>query len=257
MFMEVTPLAQQALVLSVLGLLAAVLAGVYWRLKRRAVPGAYHAGLAWLRALLYFCGCLVIATLSQVLAAVLERPLASAQQLGDPVWLAYTVVCFVVILIAYGLIWPLGTFTDGRRHHAVLAMLYGGFWGICQGLMFLSIWALVERSGLGLPWVAVLSYVLIGGYNGCLHHFYWDRQVSPPHNYSEWNGRKVLFCHTPNLLLSLGHLAVYGNVGVFLLLQALALALSARAMRFPAFWDDYTAVPGQERSLARKGPVAA
>ena len=45
------------------------------------------------------------------------------------------------------------------------------------------------------------------------------------------------------------------GAGRFVLLQGGALAASAYAMRFPAWWDDYRAEPGRERSLAQ-APVA-
>ena len=157
-----------------------------------------------------------------------------------------------MIFVGYAVIWPKGTFTDGRIAHPVLSLVYGAVWGICQGLLFLSFWAGLEQLGIAVHWVAIISYVLIAAYNGCWHHFFWDVYVSPPHNYSEWNGKKVLFCHTPNLLICLTYLALYGNAGIYVLLQGLALAASARAMHFPAPWDDYRAEAGRERPIAEK-----
>ena len=220
--------------------------------RRQAHAGAaiYLPQAAWLRALAYFGLCLIVANYSGVLATVLNSPLASQAQLADPWWLALTGACLAVIVIGYALIWPLGTFNDGRKAHPVLSLLYGVVWGSCQGLLFLSFWAAAQSSGLGVWWVALISYILIGAYNGCLHNFYWDKYVSPPHNYSEWNTRKVLLCHTPNLLICLPYLALYGNVGIYVLLQGLALAISAFVMRFPAWWDDYAAEAGAERSIA-------
>lgn len=217
-----------------------------------SVRNPYSPKMAWLRACAYFSVCLVVAHFSGALASVFHAALATPEQLGDALWWLLTLACLAVIVIGYGVIWPIGTFTDGRRLHPVLTLVYGSVWGACQALMFLSIWALVARSGLAVYWVAIISYLLIGAYNGCWHHFLWDIYVSPPHNYSEWNGKKVLLCHTPNLVLCLTYLALYGNAGIFVLLQGLALALSAYAMRFPAFWDDYTAEAGRERSIAEK-----
>jgi hypothetical protein len=134
----------------------------------------------------------------------------------------------------------------------MLSLVFGAWWGVSQGLLFSSIWLLIAATGMHVLGVAVLAYLLIGGYNGVWHRFVWDIHVSPPHNYSEWNARKVLWCHTPNLLVCLAYLAVYGNFGVFVALQGLALALSALAMRFPAPWDDYRAQPGVERSIASR-----
>lgn len=212
----------------------------------------YSPPLAWLLAAIYFAFCIIAAGGAGVLAVVLDAPLATAEQWGSPLWWTLTGACWLVIAIGYGLIWPRGSFTDGRQRHVLLSLAYGATWGACQALWFLTIWSLLARSGLNVWWVAGLSYLLIGTYNGLWHRFFWDIYVSPPHNYSEWNGRKVLLCHTPNLLLTLSCLALYGNFGMFVLLQAAALAISAYAMRFPAPWDDYTAPAGQERPMAMK-----
>lgn len=214
--------------------------------------GRYSPRLAWHRAGVYFCACLIVGTLSGVLPQVLSTPLASAAQIADAGWWLLTVAASVVVLVGYGVIWPRGTFTDGRKAHPWLASGYGLVWGLCQGLWFLTLWTLIARTGLATVWVAVLSYLAIGGYNGVWHRYYWDIHVSPPHNYSEWNGRKVLLCHTPNLLICLTHLALYDNLALFALWQGLALALSARAMHFPAYGDDYEAEAGHERSLTSR-----
>lgn len=209
----------------------------------------YSPRMAWLLAPAYFAFCLIAAAASGVLGRALREPLAEPEHWQSPLWIALTAACWAVILVAYGLIWPRGTFTDGRKSHPLLATLYGLAWGLCQGLWFLTLWSLVARSGLPVLWVALISYLLIGGYNSVYHRYFWDIHVSPPHNYREWNAKKVLFCHTPNLLVCLTHYALFQSDAMFALLQGAALALSARAMRFPAPWDDYHAVAGQERSL--------
>lgn len=249
-FVDASPLPGQTAFIAAAAVFAATLLACYRQQQRLSPQQTYQPRLAWLRAGIYFCACLIAASLSGVLATVLQTPLASAAQLANPQWWVLAGACAAVIAVGYGLIWPMGTFTDGRRRHALLSLLYGAVWGVCQGLWFLSLWALTERSGLAVHWVAVISYLLIGGYNGLWHRFYWDIHVSPPHNYREWNARKVLLCHTPNLLLCLGLLACYGNAGLFVLLQGLALAASAYAMRFPAWWDAYQAQAGEERSIA-------
>ena len=216
---------------------------------------AYDPKRAWLIAIAYFAACVAIATLSGVLPGVLAAPLATPEQLASPWWLAHTGACLAVIIVAYGVIWPIGTFTDGRTLHPLLAPAYGFAWGLCQGLWFLTIYTLIGKTGLATIWVAALSYLAIGGYNALYHSQFWDIHVSPPHNYTEWNVKKVLLCHTPNLLVSLSYLAIHGNAAIFALLQGLALALSATFMRFPAPWDDYAAEAGRERRLAEK-PVS-
>ncbi len=212
----------------------------------------YVPSWAWLRALIYFALCLLVARGCGVLALLQQQSVVSASQLQDPLWRVLGLSCLAVVGVAYGLIWPKGTFTDGRRARPLLAGLYGLCWGICQGLLFLSIWQLVQASGLATLWVGLISYALIGVYNGLLHHHFWDVYVSPPHNYSEWNLRKVVCCHTPNLMLCLSFYGLFCNAALFVLLQGLALALSAIAMRFPAPWDDYRAPAGQERSLSQE-----
>lgn len=212
----------------------------------------YSPKAAWLRASLYFGACLLVACFSGALDWALTAPLASAEQRAQPLWWLLTAACWLVIVVGYGVVWPRGTFTDGRPQHALLSLAYGAVWGACQAPWFLTIWLLVARSGLAAVWVAAISYLLIGGYNGIWHRFFWDIYVSPPHNYTEWNAKKVLLCHTPNLLLTLTMLALYGNAGMFVLLQAVALALSAFAMHFPAPWDDYRAEAGLEKPIAAK-----
>lgn len=234
--------------------LALVLAVAHAVAHRAVARGVYHPRLAWLRAGLYFCACLLAADFSGVLDAVLQSPLATPAQRADPVWWLLVAACFGVVLVGYNAIWPRGTFTDGRRRHGLLGLAFGATWGLCQGLWFLVLWSLVARSGWPAWAVAVVAYLAIGGYNGVWHRFVWDLHVSPPHNYREWNGRKVLLCHTPNLVLGLALLALYGNGALFVLMQVIALASSAWHMRFPAWWDEYCAVPGEERSLTAGAP---
>lgn len=229
---------------------AASLAAGYLWLRRGLDNDSYHPPLAWLRAGLFFCAALAAGIESGALPVVLSQPVATPGQLADPLWWTATVGYLLFVIVAYGVIWPRGTFTDDRQLHALLAPAFGLVWGLCQGLVFLSIWAVIARTGLGVWAVAGLSYLAIAVYNGLLHSQFWDIHVSPPHNYREWNIRKIVWCHTPNLLIGLAYLAWGGNAAVFVLLQGLALAASARAMHFPVPWDQYLAEPGLQRSLA-------
>lgn len=207
----------------------------------------YEPRAAWRWALSYFLVCGLIGALSGAWQRAFGQPLVSPQQLGDPLWLGMTLLGVLIIAVGYGLIWPRGTFTDGRVDHPWLSTGFGLVWGLSQGLLFSSLWVVVEWTGLAPVWVAVCSYLLIGAYNALWHAKVWDIRVSPPHNLRAWNTRKILACHTPNLLFCMGYLLLTDSFGVFVLLQALALALSARAMRFPAWWDDYRATAGEER----------
>ncbi len=235
--------------------IALALAVLYRKRRHAVAAGRYSPRLAWLRAGICFSLVGVLAASSGALEMVLGQPLVRPGQFDNPAWLALSLLALTVILVGYGLIWPRGTFTDGRRRHVPTLLLYGSLWGLSQGLLFLSLWLLVARLAPG-PWSTALGgYLLIGAFQGLWHRYFWDIQVSPPHNYSEWNGRKVLLAHTPNLVVCLVHMALFGNAGLFVLLQALALLLSTWAMRFPPWWDDYSAVAGAERSLRSAGPA--
>ena len=207
----------------------------------------YEPRLAWRCAGLYFCAALMLSWSLGVLHSLLAMPLVRAEQWREPHWLAYTLAYVLVLWFAYMVLWPRGSFTDGRRKHPWLTTGYGLAWGLCHGQVFLCFWALAERTGLGGLGVAILTYLLLSGYSFVYHQFFWDVQVSPPHNYAAWNLKKVLYCHTPNLLLGLVWLAVWGNFGLWLLLQTGCLLASAHHMRFPAWYDDYTAIAGETR----------
>ena len=249
MFVDATRFAGQVWLELGLTVVASVLLLDSGLLRRQRRPGVYSPELAWRRAWAYVCMGVVIASLSGALTTVSGSPLATLDQLVDPLWWLMTLLCAAVVFVGYAVIWPMGTFTDNRPLHGWMTLIYGGVWGLCQALLFLSIWAMIERAGLAAWWVAALSFLAIATYNGLWHRFVWDIYVSPPHNYTEWNARKVLLCHTPNLIVCLSYLAIYGNVGVFVLLQAYALAVSAWAMHFPKWSDAYTAKAGEERSI--------
>ena len=228
-------------------MLLAVLALVY-RVRRRGVaPGRYIPSLAWLRAGLYCCAAVIVSWSLGVLQSLLQAPVVTAEHWRDPLWVGCTLGYILVLGIAYLVVWPRGTFTDGRRRHPVLTTAYGLAWGLCHGQVFLCFWALAEWTGLHSFCVATIAWLLLSAYNFAYHQFFWDVHVSPPHNLAAWNQRKILFCHTPNLVLGLLWLAAWGNFGLWLLLQTGCLLASAHRMRFPAWYDDYTAVAGETK----------
>jgi hypothetical protein len=227
----------------------------YLRLIGGAKRDEYRPDLAWLRALLYFSLGLILSWSLGVLQSLLSMPLLTQSQLSDPWWLAYTGLYCAVLWVGYAVLWPRGTFSDGRKRHPVIGTIYGTLWGLCHGQVFLCIWALVEHGGLALVeqgglnsyWVAGITYAVLSGYNFAFHQFFWDIYVSPPHNYVAWNMKKVQYCHVPNLLLGLTWLAIWGNFSLWLLMQTFALLASVHSMRFPAWYDDYRGVAGATR----------
>ena len=176
----------------------------------------------WRRAAGYFAACLVVSALSGVLF-----------DLGDiSAAVLPTVGCLLVVTVAYGVVWPMGTFTLDRPRDPVSA-LFGVVWGFCEAQLLLSVYVLVEQLGLSRLWTVLLAFVLLSGFQGGWHAAYWDVKVAPEHNIPEWNLRKVVLCHVPNLAATPTHYAVYRSAFWFVVFQVVALTLSSMAMRFP------------------------
>jgi len=199
-------------------------------------PAVHSPRMAWLRAGLYFGFILLYGWLTGVVGALATRPPATGIQLRDPAWLAFTALCFGLVIWGYVYWWPRGTLTHGRPRHPVASGLFGAAWGTAGGIFFLSTYAVFERFGWPGFTTALATIIVITIYNINYQSGWWDIHVSPPHNIRTWNNRKVLFAHNPFLLASLAYFVIYGNAGIFVLLNACALAASAIAMRFPPFW---------------------
>ncbi len=206
-------------------------------------PLQYRPRLAWAIALVYLLCVLVIFALAGgpgALMSTLPFPASAGE------W-AYAAGYLVIVLVGYGWIWPKGVFTDGRAWNPGAATLFGVGWGLSQGLWFYTLW-LWCQSGLGSPWLAVgACYLVIALWQALWQSQVWDIYVSPPHNLRAWNARKVAFCHSPNLVYGLLGLALFDSGVVFILMQVLALTLSACVMRFPGWSDRYTAIAGLQR----------
>jgi len=176
----------------------------------------------WRRALAWFAVCLAASALSGVLADLGDTDAALLPTLG----------ALAVVAVAYGVVWPIGTFTLDRPRDPV-STGFGIAWGFFEGQVLLSGYLLVDRLGLDRGWTVLLAFLLLSAFQGAFHALWWDLRVAPEHNDPAWNLRKVLFCHVPNLAVSLTHYAVYGSAFWFVAFQVVALGLSARAMRFP------------------------
>lgn len=201
-------------------------------------PPPYDARTAWRRATIYFTVCWFVATGTGSLQAVWGRPLATNAQLSDPLWWIWTAVCTAVILVGYGYIWPKGTLTHGRKLNIPAVLIFGFFWGTSEGLLFITVWSIIDFIVAGTGYwspllVGVATFLVLSTFKGIWHSQYWDIYVSPEHNIEEWNLRKVLLAHTPNLIVTLIHLNVFLSVGLFVIWQTIALMLSAYFMHFP------------------------
>lgn len=194
-------------------------------------PDDYTARGAWLRGIAYFVACTLVGWWTGALDLVVGRGLAPPDpDLGYWLW---TTAAFAVVALGYGVVWREGTLTHGRTLDPSGAVGFGIAWGLTESLLLLSFWVLVRDLGWSPPWTAVGAYVVISAWQGGWHALYWDHHVAPEHNIASWNLAKVAFAHTPNLAVSLTHLALYERPAVFVLLQTLALTLSTWNMRFP------------------------
>lgn len=196
----------------------------------------YNPRHAWMRAAVYFAACLGIAYFSGALDLVLSNPLASAENLQDTRWILFTLLCIVIEIWGYVYWWPKGTLTHGRQLYWSVVLTFGVLWGLSEGLLFLSIFVLVSKFIVSKFLVWLVSFLVIGTFIGLWHQFYWDIYVAPEHNILEWNAKKVLFGHMPNIIITLAYLTIYENAGIFVLCQAFALVASTYFMRFPPFW---------------------
>ncbi|MGI9342213.1 MAG: hypothetical protein ACR2QV_05150 [Gammaproteobacteria bacterium] len=201
-------------------------------------PTVHSPPMAWLRAGIYFCFVIVFSWVTGVWKVMVTTPLATPEQLGDPLWLGSLALCLAVVAWSYVYWWPRGTLTHGRKLYLVPTILYGLTWGMCAGLLFLSIYAIVEVFQFPRLVNALILVAVLSVYNMNYQLGWWDIHVSPKHNIRATNNGKVLFAHQPFLLASLSFLLVFENIGIYVLLNSLALCASAVALRFPPFWAD-------------------
>jgi len=193
----------------------------------------YNAGKAWIRAAVFFFAALLIGLWSGVTPSLLTPPLFQPGLLQQGGFWVTISAYAIVVIIGYGFIWPRGTLTYGRPLRPAACLFFGLMWGLAQAQIFLAIWTLASWLDLGAWWTAGITYAAIAIYNGLWHSLYWDIHVSPPHNIEAWNGRKIAFAHTPNLLATLLFLGLFGNFWVVVMMQCLALVLSCWFMHFP------------------------
>lgn len=202
--------------------------------QKRIVTG-YSPRLAWLRGGIYFTSGFILSILTGVLPTLLSKPIATSEQTLNIYWWLFTFLCFGVIYFAYFYLWPRGTLTHGRELHLPQVLFFGLFWGLGEGQVFLSAWAVTEKF-IGNVWLtALVTFLIVSTFKGLWQSQYWDIHVAPEHNIPEWNGRKVLLGHIPNLICTLSYLAVFGNAFIFLLLQTAGLMYMTYRMRFPKF----------------------
>ena len=236
-------------------IVAAITFVVLWitlrRLNRKRPTDIYDPQRAWLRAGQYFIACFVVSWATGVLPTLLTTPFARPDQTSDAMWLLATVGLFAIVLLGYGIVWRGGTASHSRPLFLITVIPFGILWGLSAGQLLLSVWALVEMTGLGPIAAAIGTYLGGGMLNGLWHSKYWDIRVSPDHNILETNTQKIILAHTPNLTLCLVHMVVFANPHVFVLAQVGALTISTWVMHFPPFWGTAAAMVPQHKPEGR------
>jgi NAD(P)-dependent dehydrogenase (short-subunit alcohol dehydrogenase family) len=225
-----------AVAFALLGTALAV--GLRAHLRGRAV-WRYDTRAAWLRAVMAFSYMWSLAAAAGTLSTLRGNPLVFPGQASDPAWLAATAACVLVVAVGYFVIWPIDTRAHGRRVVVPDTLVFGIVWGVSEGLLYATVWLLAHRA-LGGVWAGGLWTVLVvvtamSVFSGLWHSLWWDVHVAPEHNVIDGNLRKVLLVHTPNLVLCTTYVTLYENLGIYVLLEALALFGSAVSMPFPTF----------------------
>jgi len=222
---------------------------LFFALRAHQDPKIYNPKLAWIRAWVYYSIVLVISWMSGALGYVLDSPLVAPGRTADTTWLIVVSVCWLVSVWGYVYWWPRGTLTHGRKLYLLPTMLHGIFWGVCAGLLYLSIYATVEQFGFPGIVNAIILVAILSAYNLNYQVGWWDIFVSPPHNLRATNNGKVAGAHQPFLIATLTLLIMYGDGGMFVLLSTFAMTCSAIAMRFPPFWIDYTPTVSRDTAM--------
>jgi hypothetical protein len=203
----------------------------------------YSPKVSWTRAWIVFCIFFIISWAFGTMDNILSNPIVSSEQLEDPKWIAWTAGCFVLIFVAYWIIWARWTVIFDRKRYPVSQVIFGLVWGASIAQIFLVFWHFAGIFGFPVWGRWILAYLMMSSH-GLWMDLYWDVYVLPEHD-TPWSLKwKVICSHIPNMLACLTYLAIYNNLCIFIMLQALALTGAAVTMRVPPFWEkDYINPP--------------
>ncbi len=217
--------------------LCAFLLAVY-QAKYRGLPQTdFKPRVLWLRALIYFCVCLIVSWAAGTMEKLLANPFVTQAQLQSRAWIIWTAGSFVLVFIAYWIVWASMTITFGRRRCLPVQICFGLVWGACTSQIFLTIWHFCGIFGWPLWGRWILGYALLSAYMGLFQDMWWDVYVVPEHDTPLSLKLKVIFSHVPNMTVCLTYLALYDNQWIFVMLQTMALTGAAIFMRFPPWWE--------------------
>ena len=224
-------------------ILLVFLLSVYVKNYRGLAQTDFRPKVIWLRALIVFCCCFILAWHAGTIDTLLANPFVTSEQLQSTAWIIYTAVCFIFVFIAYWIVWASMTITFNRKRYLVTQLCFGLVWGTCMSLVFLTIWNVCRSFDWPMwgRWIA--AYVLLSAFMGLWQDLYWDVYVVPEHDTPRSLKLKTVFSHIPNMTLCLPYLAIYDNQWIFLILQTMALTGAAIFLRFPPWWEKEEVVP--------------
>lgn len=110
-------------------LIPVVLARAIWGDAR------YDAGRVWSIASCYFVACFALSIALGVFPALITPP-ATPVQLADVRWWLGLSAVLVVVVVAYGVVWPAGSWTFDRPLDLPAALCFGVLWGLAKRNFF-------------------------------------------------------------------------------------------------------------------------
>lgn len=196
----------------------------------------WEPGAAWTRAFIYFSFCNIIIAISGTLEQIFAQSLFTIEQITNPYWIIYCLICFIYIFLAYWILWSRMTLTFERKYYIGSEIIFGVIWGFSSGGILLSFYHLWRLTGIN-GWVLYLfSFISMGLWQYFIQDYFWDVYVSPEHDTPKSIIIKTAICHIPNIAICLGFLITWNNYIIFILLQTFALIASTIFQKFPAPW---------------------
>ena len=210
--------------------------GIYIVKYRKLPINVWKPGAAWNRAMIYFSFCNIFTAASGTLEQIFSRPFFTSEQISDVFWISYTIFYFIFVFVAYVIIWPRNTLNFDRKYFIGSEIIFGVIWGFSTGGILLSFYHLWSLTGIP-PWaIYIISFFCIAAWQYFIQAYFWDIYISLEHDTPKSILVKTFVCHTPNVLIGLGFLTIWGNYGIFIIIFIIALISSTISQRFPAPW---------------------
>lgn len=216
--------------------IGAVMIGINYTQFRNLPITEYKPAAAWTRAMIYFAFCNIVSALSGTLDVILSQPIATAEQLQDPVWIAACVFCFSYIFVAYWILWSRMTLTFDRKFYLGSEIVFGLLWGASMGQLLLTFYHVFQLTDLPAWAVYLAAYSCMGVWQYFIQDYWWDCYISPEHDDPRSIKLKTFICHIPNVAICLAFLVYYNNYLIYVATQTFGLIAATIFQRFPAPW---------------------